>query len=89
MLERCRKRQCCREPAVLADSTIGNNLKKKKGEKKCLKNVVGVSAVANRQCWRTRQKKRNMLKKKSSGVVVKVLDSLLLSLSNKKKKKIL
>ena len=36
MLERCRRRQCCREPAVLADAT-----KEKKGvEKKIASGVV-------------------------------------------------
>ena len=31
MLERCRRRQCCREPAVLADATK---------EKKCIEKIA-------------------------------------------------
>ena len=35
MLERCRRRQCCREPAVLADAT-----KEKKGVERKASGVV-------------------------------------------------
>ena len=66
MLEGCRSRQCCREPAVLADSTIKKEKKmfnKRRKRHYCRKPAVLHDAI----------KKKKSIGKIASGVVVTVL----------------